>query len=108
MYPSPLSFLPNRWSTSQNPGSTSTTTTTTTTPSPLLTTTRAYAPFSTGPYNCIGKNLALMDIRMVIVRLLAEFPVIAFAEGEDGGELFGGLVERFTVAPGGLRLVFRR
>ncbi|TFY62928.1 hypothetical protein EVG20_g6526 [Dentipellis fragilis] len=37
----------------------------------------AYHPFSFGPANCVGKNLALMEIRTVVFRLLHWFRVSA-------------------------------
>lgn len=45
----------------------------------------AFIPFSIGPANCAGKNLALLEMRMVICSLIQNFDV-AFAEGWDCNE----------------------
>ncbi|KAH7414182.1 cytochrome P450 [Phaeosphaeria sp. MPI-PUGE-AT-0046c] len=36
----------------------------------------AFIPFLTGPYSCAGKNLAMMEMRSVIGRVINEFDVI--------------------------------
>ncbi|KAL1975132.1 hypothetical protein VTN31DRAFT_3524 [Thermomyces dupontii] len=58
-YASPESFIPERWykypETVKEPS--------------------AYAPFSIGPYACIGKPLALMNIRTTIARLISSFDI---------------------------------
>ncbi|KAF7130969.1 hypothetical protein CNMCM5793_003904 [Aspergillus hiratsukae] len=43
----------------------------------------AFAPFSLGPYNCIGRPLALLNLRTTLVKLITTFDV-GFALGEDG------------------------
>ncbi|EGR47512.1 cytochrome P450 [Trichoderma reesei QM6a] len=63
----------------------------------------AFAPFSMGPFGCIGKRLALMDIRQVISRLVWAFDV-AFAPGEDGTSFEGDALDAFMVTYGALRL----
>ncbi|KAJ3478916.1 hypothetical protein NLI96_g9421 [Meripilus lineatus] len=35
----------------------------------------AFIPFSHGPYNCVGKNLALLEMKMVICHLLQNFDI---------------------------------
>ena len=35
--------------------------------------TGAYLPFSIGPANCAGKNLALLELRALVCHLLREF-----------------------------------
>ena len=42
---------------------------------------RAFIPFSYGPMNCVGKQLALQEIRTVVCAVLQRFRVRA-AEGE--------------------------
>ena len=46
------------------------------------TNTAAFIPFSSGPANCVGKNLALLELRMVVAALVQKFD-IKFAEGYD-------------------------
>ncbi|KAF2122225.1 cytochrome P450 [Lophiotrema nucula] len=45
---------------------------------------KAMQPFSLGPRNCIGKNLAYMEMRIVIARLLWNFDIIS----TDGAPLW--------------------
>ena len=58
---------------------------------------RAFAPFSLGAFNCIGKNLAMMELRTVLSRLFYEFDV-SFAPGEDGTALLEDTKEHFTLS----------
>ncbi|KAL8793721.1 MAG: hypothetical protein Q9195_003662 [Heterodermia aff. obscurata] len=60
-----------------------------------------------GRYMCIGKNLALMELRIVTALLVSRYE-ISFAPGEDGTSLFRDMKDAFTAAPGDLRLVFQR
>ena len=67
---------------------------------------RAFAPFSQGRYSCVGKALALAELRMVTATLVKNYHV-SFAPGEDGSIVEGNMRDQFTAAPGELRLVFR-
>lgn len=62
---------------------------------------RAFMPFGTGVYNCVGQKLAMMELRSVTANLLKAFD-ISFAEGEDGSAI--GLQSRdcFTISVGKL------
>lgn len=68
-FPSAAEFIPERW-TGDRPE--------------LLTdeSRRAYIPFSYGVHNCVGKNLALNEMRLVLARLAAEFDV-SFGESHS-------------------------
>ncbi|KAL4877794.1 benzoate 4-monooxygenase cytochrome P450 [Aspergillus karnatakaensis] len=66
-YVEPLSFLPERWY--KRPE--------------YIKAHEAYAPFSSGTYSCIGKPLALMNIRTTIARLVMTFD-ISFPESGGG------------------------
>ena len=46
------------------------------------TNTAAFIPFSAGAANCAGKNLALLELRMLVSTLVQKFD-IKFAEGYD-------------------------
>ena len=61
----------------------------------------------TGRFDCVGKNLALAELRFVTA-LLAQKYNVGFAQGEDGQGVEGDLMDRFTAAPGRLRLVFTK
>ncbi|KAF2019098.1 cytochrome P450 [Aaosphaeria arxii CBS 175.79] len=65
----------------------------------------AWQPFNSGPYGCIGKNLALMQIRVLVVQILQRFD-IKLARGENGHNLIENSTDHFTVALAPLRLVF--
>ncbi|KAL7951919.1 cytochrome P450 [Trichoderma barbatum] len=84
------SFVPERWS--QFPD--------------MIKDKDAFAPFSTGPYGCIGKRLALMDIRQMISRLVWTFD-IAFAPGEDGTSFERDAIDAFMMTYGELSLTFK-
>ncbi|KAL5514555.1 hypothetical protein ACEPAG_1871 [Sanghuangporus baumii] len=65
--PFPDSFVPERWIDDNNK---------------FTTNTSAFIPFSTGPANCVGKNLALLEMRMVVAAIIQKFD-IKFAAGYD-------------------------
>ncbi|CAI7614762.1 unnamed protein product [Penicillium pancosmium] len=66
----------------------------------------AFFPFQLGQYGCIGKQLALMQLRAVIARIAYDFDM-GFAEGEDGVAFDGESMDTFTFTLGGLRVVFK-
>ncbi|KAJ5226531.1 hypothetical protein N7468_007756 [Penicillium chermesinum] len=66
---------------------------------------KAFAPFSTGPFSCVGKQLALMELRMVVALLVSKFSV-QFAPGEDGKRLLDNSKDFFTISIAELNLVF--
>jgi len=66
-----------------------------------------FVPFSTGPYGCVGKQLGLMEIRIVVARIVTEFDV-KFAPGEDGTALLEKSHDTFTMALAPLQLVFTK
>lgn len=72
---------------------------------------KAFTPFLTGPYNCIGKHLALMEARVMIAKMVLNFD-ISFAEGEgdagNGTALFEDSKENFTMTLGDLYLKFEK
>ncbi|KAL8951227.1 MAG: hypothetical protein Q9222_002790 [Ikaeria aurantiellina] len=85
-------FRPERWSPSNS--------------SKLVKEATAYAPFSIGPYNCVGKPLALMNLRTTLAKLITRFD-FRFAEGQTGEAFEAGMRTNFTTYPGLLRMVFR-
>ena len=60
-------------------------------------------PFSMGPANCPGKNLALIEMRMVIAVLLQRFE-INFEEGYDVASYERDLEDRFITQVAELRV----
>nr|OQO29708.1 hypothetical protein B0A51_03467 [Rachicladosporium sp. CCFEE 5018] len=89
IYPSAESFIPERWSSKPE----------------LIKHKDAFAPFSMGPFGCIGKNMAYIELRTLTARLLLEFNV-AFAPGEDGTRFLTQTKDHFTVDMGAVDLVF--
>ncbi|KAH7073023.1 cytochrome P450 monooxygenase-like protein [Paraphoma chrysanthemicola] len=88
-YELPNEFLPERWT--SRPG--------------LVKDKSAYAPFSLGAYSCIGKQLALMELRIALFMLVTEFD-ICFAPGDDGSNFLYNDQDHFTIAIADLKLVF--
>ena len=66
-----------------------------------------FAPFSLGPFGCIGKNLALMELRLVTSELLMKFDV-SFAPGEDGKKLLYQTIDHFTLGLQDLNLTMKK
>jgi tryprostatin B 6-hydroxylase len=65
----------------------------------------AFAPFSSGVFSCVGKQLALMELRGAVARMVTQFDV-AFAPGEDGTALLTKTRDVFTLDLAPLYLVF--
>jgi cytochrome P450 len=61
---------------------------------------RAFIPFSTGVYNCVGQKLAMMEMRVVVANLLRSFE-IEFA-GDMGEAVVRNSRDAFTVTVGAL------
>lgn len=78
----PDSFIPERWT--ERPE--------------LVFNKSAFNPFSTGPYNCAGKGLAMMEMRSVVGRVVDEFDVI-LPEGFVAETYWGGIKDHFTAGP---------
>jgi len=91
IYPQPLEFIPERWYSKPE----------------LVQHKDAFQPFSSGPFGCIGKNLALMEIRTLTSRMIMNFDV-SFAPGEDGTRLLMETREHFTLGLSPLDLVFTK
>ncbi|PGH15930.1 hypothetical protein AJ79_02097 [Helicocarpus griseus UAMH5409] len=64
-----------------------------------------FATFSLGPYSCIGRPLALMELRAVVCQILMAFNTIKFAPGEDGTRLMTETKDHFTVGLAPLDIV---
>ncbi|KAL9122404.1 MAG: hypothetical protein Q9187_001041 [Circinaria calcarea] len=66
---------------------------------------KAFTPFSIGRFACVGKNLALAEVRFVTALLVSKYD-ITFAPGEDGIRVWKDMKDQFTAAPGKLELIF--
>jgi cytochrome P450 len=76
---SPDEFIPERWTTRPE----------------LVRNRQAFIPFSTGSHSCAGKALAMMELRSVVGRVVAEFDV-RLDEGTDVDAYFEGIKDHFT------------
>lgn len=65
----------------------------------------SFAPFSIGVYGCIGKPLALLEMRTLITKLIMKYDV-AFAPGETGRPLLEDTKDHFTLGLADLNLTF--
>ncbi|RVX73375.1 hypothetical protein B0A52_03017 [Exophiala mesophila] len=88
-YVHPEEFIPERWYSKPE----------------LLLRGDAFIPFLIGPYSCIGKQLALIEIRSVTANILANFDV-SFGPGEDGTNLLEKTLDTFTMELAPLSLCF--
>ncbi|KAI0545595.1 cytochrome P450 [Xylaria curta] len=66
---------------------------------------RAFAPFSTGPYSCVGREIALRQARVFITSIISQFE-IHLGKDEDGIAVEQDMREEFTAYPGPLWLRF--
>lgn len=60
-----------------------------------------------GTYGCIGRPLAMMNLRSTLARLITTFD-IKFAEGEDGSTFDGKSTNHFLWVPGDLFISFTK
>ncbi|KAF8516666.1 cytochrome P450 [Gautieria morchelliformis] len=67
----------------------------------------AYFPFSFGPTNCIGKNLALVEMRTVTAALVRKFR-FEFAPGWDSTHWEKTLCDNYVMTKGSLPVVVSR
>lgn len=82
----PLKFIPERWTDEQ--------------PQKIMDK-RAFMPFSTGIYNCVGQKLAMLELRSVVGNLIRNFE-ISYAAGEDGKAVIEDSRDCFTTNVGKL------
>ena len=67
----------------------------------------AFIPFSVGPNNCVGKNLALLEMRMLLCYFVQKLEV-RFAEGYDRRHWLDELDDAFVTSMGKLPVVLHR
>ncbi|KAJ5473790.1 hypothetical protein N7475_003356 [Penicillium sp. IBT 31633x] len=89
-YIHPHEFIPERWYSQPE----------------LIKDKRAFAPFGVGRTSCVGRHLALAQIRLVTAALVFQYR-IKFAPGENNGEAVErDMKDQLTAQPGVCRLVF--
>lgn len=72
----------------------------------LLKDNTGYAPFSAGPWSCVGKQLALYELRGIISHLISRFSV-EFAPGSNGDEVVKKTTDHFASTPGPLEVILK-
>lgn len=96
-YPSPDSFIPERWIRKSAFYSTNVREKVKHNPA-------AFIPFSAGHANCAGKNLALAEMRVVLAMLMQKFD-FRFADGYDPKNWEKDMVDLFVLKLGKLPVV---
>ena len=69
--------------------------------------TSAFIPFSLGPMNCAGKNLALLELRAIIATLVRRFEM-RLADGFDPQQWEDELHDFFVMEKGKLPVVLTK
>lgn len=64
-------------------------------------------PFLIGKFGCLGKQLAMNEMRVVISKMVLEFDV-SLAPGEDGYQLLNNSEDVFTTNTGQLSVVWTK
>lgn len=82
-------FLPERWYPSSD----------------LIKDSQGYAPFASGAHSCLGKQLALIELRLVTARLVTQYD-FQFADVKNSRETIADIKDCFTAQSGPLRLIF--
>lgn len=90
-FPRPLEFIPERWYSRPE----------------LVKDRRAYAPFTVGSRQCVGKNLALLELRIMTAILLRRFKV-KFSKEHDPAKVLDDLKDTVTAQPGECMVIFER
>ncbi|KAJ9260547.1 hypothetical protein DTO212C5_8476 [Paecilomyces variotii] len=89
-YEQPNDFIPERWYSRPE----------------LIKDRRAFAPFGVGHTSCVGKHLAIAQIRLVAANLISRYR-IEFAPGEGSGEAVErDMKDQLTARPGRFHLIF--
>ncbi|THH32439.1 hypothetical protein EUX98_g1780 [Antrodiella citrinella] len=96
-FPSPNEFWPERWLIAEKPSLHADVT-------PFIHNPNAFIPFSFGPANCVGKSLALKEMRTVLCHLLQQVD-IRFAKGFDPTQWDDHLEDCLTLEVGKLPVV---
>lgn len=103
-FSSPDAFYPDRWLRASSPSSPSPSSPTPEADPGFVHDTRAYAPFSFGPNNCVGRGLALQEMRMLAALLVRRFEM-RFPDGWEWRTYEEGLEDWFVIQKPALRVV---
>lgn len=67
---------------------------------------QAYIPFSYGPHSCVGKQMALNELRLAVARVVSEF-TFELGEGYNEERYRKEWKDYFTVSLGRCEMRFR-
>jgi hypothetical protein len=87
----PNEFIPERWTSRRE----------------LVLDKRAFHPFNVGPYNCVGRHIALRLIRLLLANTLWHYE-FKFAPGEHGVDIHEKAVNQLILKAGPLYCVFEK
>ncbi|KAI3343256.1 cytochrome P450 monooxygenase-like protein [Ustulina deusta] len=90
MWVQPNEFIPERWYSRPE----------------LILDKRAFSPFSTGARYCLGKNMAMNALRLVVTIILQDYDV-GFAPGYDEETIWRDMRDQVTCQPGAVHCIFR-
>ncbi|TCD68353.1 hypothetical protein EIP91_010991 [Steccherinum ochraceum] len=97
--PNPDGFWPDRWLIAEDPSSYKG-------PEPFVHNTTAFIPFSYGPANCAGKNLALKELRMVLCCMMQQVE-LSFEESYDPDDWDRDMKDFFILDVGRMPVVVK-
>ncbi|RYP06625.1 hypothetical protein DL764_003047 [Monosporascus ibericus] len=89
-FPQPDDFIPERWYSRPE----------------LIRDKRAFAPFSVGGRQCVGRTVAYTEVRCVTALLLRDYD-IEFAPGYDPMTMWRDMKDQVTAQPGQVRCLFK-
>ncbi|KAJ7097746.1 cytochrome P450 [Mycena belliarum] len=97
--PSPEQYMPERWLAhdDRDPDSAK----------KFINNEDAFIPFSMGPANCVGRSLAMLEMRMVVAFVMQGYEM-RFADGYDEGRWEAELKDYFVMQKGSLPVVLTR
>ncbi|GJE85094.1 cytochrome P450 [Phanerochaete sordida] len=103
----PLAYTPERWLLAANLPAPPSVLDSVIATGGLVHNTGAYTPFSYGSRNCVGRNLALLEMKLVVTHMLQRVR-LRFAEGFDPSTWEARIQERFNLVLPELPIVVER
>ncbi|KAL2158834.1 hypothetical protein VTH06DRAFT_4026 [Thermothelomyces fergusii] len=85
----PNEFIPERWTTRPE----------------LILDRSVYIPFNTGAYACVGKRLAMLELRRVVAEILSRYD-LTIAPGQTQQAFLDGKQDTFTTVSAPLPIIF--